>query len=75
MLLLQISNDVSLIILTSGVEHDLIAKKLGDALETNQRYTDEGKPKVRCVGITAWRWLKEKLRPMMVILNFMFLQL
>ena len=60
------SEDLNLVILTSGLEHDLVAKKIGEAVSKKQQYTYEGenqsKAKIRCIGITSWGALKIKPR-------------
>ena len=55
---------MNVIILTSGLENDMVAKKIGDAIMREQRWTTEGdtqsKAKIKCVGITSWGSLKRK---------------
>lgn len=62
--ILKISKFVNVIILTSGLENDIVAKKIGDAIMREQRWTTEGdkrsKAKIKCVGITSWGSLKRK---------------
>ena len=60
---------MNLIILTSGLESDVVAKKIGDAVTKEQRWTTENddqstaKARIKCVGITTWGALKEKEKP------------
>ena len=60
---------MNLIILTSGLENDLVAKKIGDAVTKEQRYTTENdeqlaaRSRIKCVGITSWGALKGNEKP------------
>ena len=66
---------MNLIILTSGLENDLVAKKIGDAVTREQRWTTESsdaveaKSKIKCVGITSWGALKENEKPVFKVWN------
>ena len=60
---------MNLIILTSGLENDLVAKKIGDAVTKEQRWTTENdeqlaaRSRIKCVGITSWGALNGKEKP------------